>query len=60
METPLLAAIRARGLAGTNGLGMLIHQAALAFERWTGVDAPVEVMRAAALDVLERAAIRRL
>lgn len=59
METPLLAAIRARGLAGTNGLGMLIHQAALAFERWTGVDAPVEVMRAAALDVLERAATRR-
>jgi shikimate dehydrogenase len=59
METPLLAGARERGIAGTNGLGMLIHQAALAFERWTGVDAPVDVMRSAALDVLERAAARR-
>ena len=30
---------------------MLVHQAALAFELWTGVDAPLAVMReAAALD----------
>jgi shikimate dehydrogenase len=48
METPLLAAARARGVAGTNGLGMLVHQAAIAFEMWTGVDAPVHAMRAAA------------
>ncbi|MFN8035975.1 MAG: shikimate dehydrogenase [Acidimicrobiia bacterium] len=59
LETPLLARARARGVAGTNGVGMLIHQAALAFVRWTGRPAPVAVMRAAALDVLHRAAARR-
>ena len=48
METPLLAAARARGVPCANGLGMLVHQAALAFEQWTGVDAPLDVMRAAA------------
>jgi shikimate dehydrogenase len=48
METPFLAAVRARGIKCTNGLGMLVHQAALAFELWTGVAAPVDVMRAAA------------
>jgi shikimate dehydrogenase len=46
-ETPLLAAARARGLIATNGLGMLVHQAALAFERWTSRTAPLEVMEAA-------------
>jgi shikimate dehydrogenase len=48
METPLLAAARARGIPCTNGLGMLVHQAALAFELWTGVAAPLAAMRAAA------------
>ena len=42
METPLLAAARARGVPCANGLGMLVHQAALAFELWTGVDAPLD------------------
>jgi shikimate dehydrogenase len=50
METPFLAAARARGIHAVNGLGMLVHQAALAFETWTGVDAPVAAMRAAALE----------
>ena len=35
-ETPLLAAARARGLRAANGSEMLIAQAAIAFERWTG------------------------
>ena len=48
METPLLAAARARGVPCANGLGMLVHQAALAFSLWTGVDAPLDAMRAAA------------
>ena len=48
METPLLAAARARGVPCVNGLGMLVHQAALAFEMWTGVEAPLDAMRAAA------------
>jgi len=47
-ETPLLAAARARGIPCANGLGMLVHQAALAFELWTGKSAPLEVMRGAA------------
>lgn len=47
-ETPLLAAARSRGIGCAGGLGMLVHQGALAFARWTGRDAPVEVMRKAA------------
>jgi shikimate dehydrogenase len=46
--TPLLAAAGARGATTLNGLGMLVHQAARAFELWTGETAPVRVMRAAA------------
>ena len=34
--TPLIAAARARGLRAAEGLGMLLHQAAPAFERWFG------------------------
>jgi shikimate dehydrogenase len=37
LETPLLAAARARGLRGVDGLGMLLHQAVPGFERWFGV-----------------------
>jgi shikimate dehydrogenase len=50
METPFLAAARARGIHAVNGLGMLVHQAALAFELWTDLAAPLAVMRAAALE----------
>jgi shikimate dehydrogenase len=49
-ETPLLEAARAAGATAAGGLGMLVHQGALAFRLWTGRAAPVEVMRAAALD----------
>ena len=51
-QTPFLAAARARGAAAHNGLAMLLGQAAVAYERWTGQDAPVEVMRAAVDQVL--------
>jgi shikimate dehydrogenase len=37
LETPLLAAARARGLIGVDGLGMLLHQAVEGFRRWFGV-----------------------
>lgn len=46
--TPFLAAAAAAGAATRNGLGMLVHQAARQFELWTGVDAPLDVMREAA------------
>ncbi|TKB29360.1 MAG: shikimate dehydrogenase, partial [Mesorhizobium sp.] len=36
LETPLLAAARARGLKTVDGLGMLLHQAVPGFERWFG------------------------
>jgi shikimate dehydrogenase len=48
METPFLAAARSRGITAVNGLGMLVHQAALAFEQWTAIEAPLDAMRAAA------------
>ena len=44
-ETPFLAAARAAGAQAHGGLGMLVHQAAAAFARWSGVEAPVEAMR---------------
>lgn len=37
LETPLLAAARARGNACVDGLGMLLHQAQPGFEAWFGV-----------------------
>lgn len=46
-ETPLLAAARARGLNAANGAEMLIAQAAIAFERWTGIGGMADVMREA-------------
>jgi shikimate dehydrogenase len=48
LETSLLRAAKKRGAVPVGGLGMLVHQAALALERWTGRDAPVEAMWAAA------------
>ena len=55
-ETPLLRAARARGLRAANGSEMLIHQAAIAFERWTGVGGMAEVMRSAVAPLLADAA----
>jgi len=49
-ETPLLKAAKEKGCKTVNGLGMLIHQGAVAFEIWTGREAPVERMR----EVLKR------
>jgi shikimate dehydrogenase len=51
-ETPLLAAARGRGLRAANGSEMLIQQAAIAFERWTGVGGTADVMREAVAPLL--------
>ena len=51
-ETPLVAAALARGLRAANGSEMLIAQAAIAFERWTGVGDMADVMRAAVAPLL--------
>ncbi len=46
-ETPLLRAAQAHGCQTLNGLSMLLYQGALAFQCWTGLDAPLEAMRKA-------------
>ena len=46
-DTPFVTAGRDAGAQAHDGLGMLVHQAAAAFERWSGFPPPVGVMRAA-------------
>lgn len=46
-STPWLEAAATRGAIVVDGLGMLVHQAALAFTMWTGEAAPLDVMRRA-------------
>jgi shikimate dehydrogenase len=46
-RTPLVAAAIEAGARGANGLSMLLHQGALAFEIWFQREAPLEVMRGA-------------
>ena len=58
LETPLLLAARARGLRAANGSEMLIQQAVIAFERWTGVGGMADVMRAAVAPLLADATAR--
>lgn len=43
-DTPLLKAASGKGCKTLNGLGMLLHQGALAFEIWTGIKPPVGIM----------------
>jgi shikimate dehydrogenase len=47
-ETPLMKAATAKGAKAVGGLGMLVYQAAEAFQLWTGQDAPIDAMRKAA------------
>ena len=49
-ESELLQQARAHGLRASNGLGMLVAQAEIAFGRWTGVEDSGPVMRAALAD----------
>ena len=43
-ETPFLKWARSQGNPAVNGLGMLLHQAAEAFQLWTGKEMPTEVI----------------
>jgi shikimate dehydrogenase len=52
--TRLLQLASVDGARVIDGLGMLIHQGAIAFERWTGETAPVDVMRRAVNVVFDR------
>lgn len=53
LRTRLLEEAEARGVATSNGVSMLVHQAGAAFERWTGIPAPLEAMRSAVAEVTE-------
>ncbi|MEM8707414.1 MAG: shikimate dehydrogenase [Actinomycetota bacterium] len=46
LRTPWLDAAGSAGATAVNGVGMLLHQAAIQLEHWTGQDAPVDAMRA--------------
>lgn len=58
-RTRFLQEARQKSLPTLDGLGMLLHQGALAFERWTGKKAPVFVMQRALKRALHRASGRR-
>ena len=47
LETPLLREARRAWARTQGGLAMLLHQGAAAFVLWTGLDAPMDVMRSA-------------
>jgi shikimate dehydrogenase len=44
-RTRFIKEAEARGAVTLDGLGMLVYQGAIAFKLWTGVDAPIEVMK---------------
>ena len=50
VPTPLVAAARSAGVPAVGGRSLLLHQGALAFERWFGRPAPLETMRQALAD----------
>jgi len=52
-ETKLLAQAKSRGLQVIYGVEMFVNQAVLQFERFTGVDAPVQVMRGIVMEHLK-------
>lgn len=54
LETKLAKDARAAGAKVVSGVEMLIYQGAVSFEIWTACEAPVEVMRKAALNHLLR------
>lgn len=53
LETAFLSAARAKGLTTMDGLGMLIHQGARAFELWFGVKPDVAKARVRLIEALK-------
>jgi shikimate dehydrogenase len=55
IETKLAKDAKTAGAKVVSGVEMLIYQGAVSFEIWTACEAPVEVMRKAALNHLRMA-----
>ena len=53
VETRLIQQARRRGCRTLTGVKMLVYQGAAAFERWTGLWPPTDVMEAAVLEGLQ-------
>ena len=53
LTTRLLKEAENRGCLPVDGVAMFVYQGAFQFELWTGMKAPVEVMRSAVVKVLE-------
>ncbi len=53
-ETRLIQAAAKRGCRTIGGLGMLLYQGAIAFEMWMQVPPPIEIMRCALQQALDR------
>ncbi|MBM3238065.1 shikimate dehydrogenase [Candidatus Poribacteria bacterium] len=51
-ETRLLKVAKEKGLKTIGGIGMLVHQGAIAFDLWTGQYPPVDTMRRALINAL--------
>ena len=52
LKTRLLKEAEQKGAGVISGLEMLVRQGAAAFELWTGLKAPLDIMRIAAGDAL--------
>lgn len=52
--TRLVRTAREMGLKACDGLGMLVHQGAKALELWTGIEVPVETMKQAVMQAVDR------
>lgn len=50
-QTTFLDAASATGASTLDGLGMLVYQGAIGFQMWTGLEAPISVMRRALEEV---------
>ena len=51
-ETNLLKSAMDKGLKTVGGMGMLVHQGAISFQLWTGLQPPLETMRQALIQAL--------
>ncbi|HIP62695.1 MAG TPA: shikimate dehydrogenase [Archaeoglobus profundus] len=54
LETPLIKLAKKRGCKVVYGIDMLVYQGAEAFKIWTGMDAPIDVMKNAAIEALKK------